>query len=288
MPAGGLAATSRPARRPAFAMQGLSGQKIASIVCTDDVVLLSDRFDPNGHLLRRLGVITAGTGAELTYDPNQIQVAGQGTMVAEDYRPPEPNRAPRAATQPAEGLERPQQTKFRWDRSMRLTQKDRKVDLDGNVEMVHRSGQYVLAQGVNTPPWPELKGGRVTTLLCDQLRAFFSEPQAGAAATKPAGAGLEGGPRIGQPTQITAIGDVNLVDGLRQKRTIVGQQLEYTRDTDIVKVRGYRGGQPKAEAVMSYKDLDTNKLQEWRSPLIIWFRATDRIVTEEGTGSGSR
>ena len=288
MPAGGGSAAGRANRRPALTMQGYSGQRVARIIGTGDVKMFSNRLDPNGCLTRRLSVIALGPDGELLYDPNKVQVAGMGTMVAEDYRAPEPNRAGRASSQPIEGMDRPQKTTFWWDRSMQLTQKDRKVELEGNVAMRHVSGLYVQAPGEKTPPWPALKGGRVTTLRCDQLQAFFSEAQGGPTAASTGGMALEGGPRIGQPTQILAVGDVDLDDGVRQKRHITGQQLEYRRTPEVFTIWGHRTDQPKAAALMTLKDLDANTYREWSSPHIVWNVTTGRIETDEGTGTGGR
>ena len=68
--------------------------------------------------------------------------------------------------------------------------------MEGNAIMVHRSGQYVLSKGLNVTTWPALTAGRLTRLRCGKLSATFAPADANlAAASRPAGDELEGGPR---------------------------------------------------------------------------------------------
>ena len=285
-------ADERRSVRTALRMDSYSRRRVAMIVADDNVVMLSSRQDPDGKLLRRLKV----TGDRLLHDANsgETHVYGKGTMLAEDYRPPEPTTSPTpAAARPGEDIGRPNQTGFWWDKVMSLHQPDGNADgkvvLQGNVQMVHRSGRFVLSKGLNVPAWPVLKSGRVTTLGCNMLEADFAEADANAT-SRPASAepALEGGPRIGPLVRFYAMGDVRLEDGDRQKRTATCQQLEYKREPDMVTLLGTLPGKPRAAAVLSYKDLDAQTRQEWASPKIVWYRKTDRVETEETIGGGIR
>jgi lipopolysaccharide export system protein LptA len=279
---------SRSARRGNLSMDSFGQPKVDKIVGNGGVVMRSSTVDPVGHLLRRLQV----TGEQLVYEPNQVQVFGKGWMTAEDYRPPDSNRLARASTQPSEDVQRPMQTAFWWDHLMSLSQGEREVVIEGNVQMVSHSGQYVLAEKINAPPWPPLKGGRLMTMRSDRAQVFFAPPEAVSGATgKATGLSMEGGPRIGQPTRFYALGGVRLVDGFRKINEINGQQVEFTRNPDIVRVWGYMPGQPKASAVMSFKDPDAGpygKRDPIVSPRIIWYRATDRIEAEDVSAGGSK
>jgi hypothetical protein len=250
----------------------------------------SSRLDPNDRLLRRLKV----TGPQLVYDPNRVQIFGQGRMLVEDYRPPTARDVARSASRPAEGLPRPQQTVFWWDTLLSFGQRDRSILQEGNVVMVHNSGQYVKAEGVLLPPWPELKTGRVITLRCQRLSGTFAEADASARAGGAADLGLEGGPRIGEPVLLWALGDVTMEEGVRKTRKAVGQHLEYRKRDERtgevierVTILGYQPGQPKAKAVLTFKDLDAGRQRPpTSSPSIIWFLNSDRIITDEVSAGG--
>jgi len=290
------ARASQPATRPAeerqrrfggmaVEMERYSRRKISMILADKDITLRSRRENDANQLLRRVQL----AGQRLIYDAENARMTmlGRGTFVAEDYNPPR-RREPAGESQLGLGgtIDRPSQTAFEWDRSMQFSQASRVVVLDGQVTMVHRSGdKVVLAEMLNVPreQWGELKDGRRTILKCDNMLAKFAP--ADKPATQPAGDVLEQGPDLGPVEMFSATKDVNLKDGPWQ---VVAQRLVYDRVRDLAVIWGFTEGAPVASATVYNEDPTTGRSQSWASPKIVWYRQNNRIVTEEVTGAGGR
>jgi hypothetical protein len=256
----------------------------------EKVVLFSRRTDAKGRLLQRLKV----RGDRLTWDAQreQIDIAGAGKMVVEDYRPP---RKPDGRAEDdgdadltGDGVRRPFQTAFTWEKLMTLNQAKRRAIMEGRVRMAHASGKHlVLARELNVPDWGKLAAGRFTRLSCGKLIAKFApaEPDEPETATRPA---ADSGPRIGPLTYFEAIGDVNLKDGVREVRWIIAERLLYNRPTELVEIYGALPGEPKKNARLQFDNLDTRRSRTIRSPKILWFRKTDKIIADEISGAGAQ
>jgi len=303
-PAAAVAAAPRRRQRLGVDIERYSRRRISMIVADDDVLMQSRAVDERERILRRLQL----TGGKLIYDAatNRVTMPGPGNFLAEDYQAPRRRRGD-ANDEASAAVDRPSQTGFQWEKSMQLSQDDRMVRLEGNTNMVHRSGaQIVLADELPVPrdTWGRLPAGRKTLLRCETMIAKFGPPEqpatrpatrpGGPAATRPtsrpAGDLLEAGPRLGPLELFSAGGDVNLKDGPRQ---VLGQRIVYNRDKDhpdkeLVIVWGFREDRPPANAVLVHEDPATGRSQTWSSPKIIWYRRDNRIVTEQVTGAGGR
>ena len=246
-------------------------------------------------LMRRMQL----RGEHVVYDAltGQADVIGAGTFLSEDYRKPEPKKPAAATTNPVAspgGLPRPSQTMFAWKKSMRLDQKKRHIRLQERVNMVHRSGNEVLlVKGLRTVPWGRLESGRVTTMRCDKMDAWFAPPQEEKKAKpKPAETGMslaDAGPQFGPLKLFRAAGDVSLEDG---PRTIDGQRLLYDASKKIINVWGYRAGETKrTNARITLRDQDDPAkptVQTIQSPTIIYNIEKETLQTEalDATGGG--
>jgi hypothetical protein len=298
-PASAVAASPSPGNRGAsragrknlsLNLQSFNDMRIARVDANGDVVMASIRMDANDRLLRRLWV----TGPHLVYDPNQVRVMWQGMMLAEDYRAPTPDMLAQAAKRQGMGLTRPQQTTFWWDDSLSLALRDRSAVYEGNVVMVHHAGQYVDANGLRVPPWPQLKAGQAVRLSSRTLVATFAQADPNSAAGN---MGVEGGPNMGELTLVNALGDVAVEEGVRKKRSAVGQCMEYRKydddpartPIDRIRIFGSLPNQPKANAVLTIRDLDSGKQEPpVRSPTITWFMGSDRVIAENVSAGGRR
>lgn len=295
-------ATSAPADASAlgkavFGMSDYGRRRISEIHAENGVVMNSYRQSTaDRSLLRRMEV----TGDKMVYNAatGETVVSGKGTLLNEDYRPPVA-RAPettKPAATPKPGMEfgasadnvqRPFLVGFTWDQSMTLTQKDRTVVFDGNAVMAYRSGMYVPRKpGLVLPAWGDLKNGRVTWLMGNKLSATFAPPDPNS------GRSSGEGPQLGPLDRLLAVSDtiggVSLEDGIRQKREAICQRLDYDRSLDMIWLQGSLPGQPKTEAKLVSKDLDTNKSQTFSGIDIKWFRHNDRVVVDGATGGGIR
>jgi len=300
-PAKASVASSRPADRGPLAMAEYSSRRLSMILADGQVVLQTRRADEQQHLLRRVQLACE----KLIYNAGaaQVDIVGGGTMLSEDYRPPQPKSKSAARTaRPDDALsgnvDSPSQTAFRWAKSLCYMQEQRSINMDGDVLMVHRSGdQVVLADQVNRPDWPQpLPAGRRSEITCDRLLARFAEPPKPATrpATKPASRpatapadDLDLGPRLGPLKLFHATGQVNMRDGTRQ---VLAQRLVYDRSTelDLAIIWGYLPGQPEADAHIYEEDPDKGTSRSWSSPKIIWDRKNDTITADKATGGGGR
>ena len=284
-------------RRLGLDVENFSGRRIAILYLDKAVRVDSSRLDEKDQMIQRMQL----KGDQLTYDAktDQVTVNGHGTFLSEDYRPP---RSDKEAEGGAETLDRPSQTAFEWNKLMNLAQKDRRVVMEGQVKMIHHSGRYLLpTEGLKLPPWPELKEGRLSKVACDRMIAKFAPPAQKAPTTatstaskpvvsRPASDWISG-PAVGALEQFTALKDVNMEDGVRQKRTVQCQRLIYDRPTDVVEVFGALENQAPSNARMIVEDLDAGTSTPYQSPRIIWYRknasrTNERIVTEKLTGAG--
>ena len=264
-----------------------SRRRISMILADRNVTLRSRRENPKNQLVRRIQL----SGDKLIYDAqtSRLTMLRHGTFVAEDYDKPKP-RKPGDADELAEAVDRPSQTAFEWNRSMQFSQQDRLVVLDGDVKMVHRSGnQVLLAESLNVPrdQWGPLEAGRKSVLTCGNMMAKFGEPDKKAKPkTRPArGDVLEEGPDLGPLELFSATRDVNLKDGPRQ---VLAQRLIYNRLNDLAVLWGFLEGQPPANATVLHEDPMTGRSQSWSSSKIIWYRRNNKIVSENVTGAGGR
>ena len=301
-PAAKGAADKRPGRRM-IRMEQYSRRRIIMVVARDNVVLRSQRQTPKHELQRRLELSARD---QLMYDVqgSKIEVTGPGSLVSEDYRPPR-KQTPGQGTDPASAMantERPAQTLFQWKESMKMSQLQRRVDLEGDVMMVNRSGDKILLAGdLNIAPMPgKLPAGRITAMTCQNLRADFGEPEPekkvkktvtpitvsvkdAATKTENRVGYFDMGPRLGPLDLFNAVGKVNLKDGPRQ---LIGERLLYIRKEDTATIWGNVPGQPTANASLFHEDPGTQQSQSWSSPKIIWHRKDNRIETEQVTGGG--
>jgi hypothetical protein len=196
-------------------------------------------------------------------------------------------------------FDRPYQWAFEWGKFMSFDQKERLVTMDTDVKMIYHGGMYLIPpEGLNVPPWPDLKEGRLTKIRCGWLEAKFAprvpRPTSGpATATTSAPASREAeewvmGPKLGPLERFTARHSVNMEDGVRQKRQILCQELLYDRPTDVVTIYGFLRNQPPANAVLIYEDKDAGTSSPMQSPKIIWYRKNDRIETPQLSAEGGR
>jgi hypothetical protein len=297
---GGAAEASRPtapARRRAIAvgLEDYSAQKLAMIVADGNVEALSNRLRADGHLLRQLKLTTP----RLVYDASkdEMNAFNRGTLMLADYRPParRPARPRRPRPLSADNVRTPYQAVFRWDKLMSLhtasgpdPNDEPNVVLKGNVAAVFFSGRYVvLADRLNTPPWPEDMGGRKTRLRCERLAATFRRA---ADANRPGG-----GPRVGTLKHFNAQGGVNLVDGDRVRWQAVCESLDYDQKADRLILLGYLPGEPRKMATLRREDFRTMP-PKVDPPVsaegIIWVRQNERqrehITVFDVSGAGGR
>ncbi|MCP4376379.1 MAG: hypothetical protein GY794_09420, partial [bacterium] len=254
-------------------MANYSQRKLIKLTADKNVVLTSHRLNPENLLLRRVRL----QGEHLVYNTltGIVNMDKSGAMIAEDYRKPLPKAA--SKTEDSQSIERPMLTVFQWKKSMELSQKERVVVMRGDVNMVHRSGAFVLPEiaGLKVPDYGKnVPAGRKTNLRCNELLAMFDPPKEKQPTTKPAKGSTDPfdvGPKIGPLKFFKATGDVNLLDGNKQ---VVGQRLIYSRLKELFQVYGYLPNHPKANALIIDKDPQKQTEKVIKSPKILWWRAT--------------
>jgi len=229
-------------------------------------------------------------------------VIGAGTFLSEDYRPPEKKaEAPRRLSAPAGvggQIDRPSQTLFAWKKSMFLSQKHRHVNLQKDVTMIHRSGNEVLViRGMKTEPWGELEKGRKTKLRCENMDAWFDEPEPSvnmkSESPDKTDLLLAAGPRLGPLKMFSAVLDVTFEDGPYK---IDGQKILYSGQTPlpgtdeklrVVTVWGYLpDDKRRTNARITYEDPETKRVQAWESPTLVYDMTNEKIRTEKMEGGG--
>jgi len=291
-PASQPAGEAQP-RRIGIGLERYSRRRLEILIAEDDVTLQSLRQDGKGYMIQRLQL----TGQRLIYDArsNEMNVFGAGTLLAEDYRPPQVAAGKTdQASEMSEGLQRPSQTVFEWSRSMQLSQERRLVVMDGGVGMVHRSGEQVVLTAqerkeLNVPPWGELASGRKSVLVCGKLMARFNPPdkEPAAPATAPSDY-LQPGPRLGQLELFSATEKVNLKDG---RWRVLGQRLLYHRPHGLAVVWGFLEGEPLANAIAMEEDPEMGTLRQVSSPKIHCYLEHGQITkakAQKVTGAGVR
>ena len=301
-------AAKKPARQArasrlgamALSMEQYSQRRISMIYAEKDIVLTSRREDEKNRLVRQMEL----KGEKLIYDAEseRITMLGRGTLMAEDYGKPRPQK-PAGADGTIAAVDRPSQSAFAWNKSMELSQKDRVVTLEGGVIMNHRSGDQILGRDkLNVPrdQWGTLRAGRKTRLDCDTMLAKFGEPDKKPAtqpATQPstrptrrsAGDLLREGPPLGPLDLFLATGDVSLrAQEKSGQRHVLGQRLIYNREKDLADVYGFLEGKPVAKASISYEDPQTGRTNTVESPRFIWYISDNRVFAADVSASGGR
>ncbi len=275
-----------------FGVERMGRRKVSMIMADGDVEFASRREDPDtSKLLTRLKLdadqaMFDARPDEKGEESHEMHVIGEGTLVLEDYRPPEKQTdEQRDSSAVIPRGQKPLQAVFNWKKFMTLHQESREVRMKGDVKVVYRSAKQVVGtDNLNVPDWGELPTGRRTVLLCDNLTASFTPPE------KPAAAGAVAdatGPAVGELKKFTAMQEVNLNEGPWQ---FLGDVMIYNRHEDRTKdkviLRGHMAGEPTTDAHLFYEDDKTGQSQKWSSPQILFFPATQRVETGKVTGGG--
>ena len=262
-------------RRMALDFQRYSNRRLTMIMAHGSVVLASREEDDQERLLRRLQL----AGDQLMYDVTleELTMAGPGSLMVEDYRPPARESGDDEPTDESlpgasQAMARPSQSAFQWTDRMRLSQDQRVVELVGRVWMDHRTGnQIVQLPGLRTQPMGRITDGRWTRIQCQRMLAEFGEPEPAEAsdqAAEAAGDKYDVGPQIGPLERFVATRDVHLVDRLAAGDLHVrGQQLEYDRVGEVATVWGFLEGQPVANAELIY---EAGESEAFSNPKIIF------------------
>ncbi len=277
-----------------FGVERFARRKVSMILADGNVEFTSRRQETDtSKLLTRMklsadeAMFDARPGTE-GEESHEIHVIGQGTLVFEDYRPPQEKsqRAPDNDSFIPRG-QKPLQAVFNWKKFMTLHQKSREVRMKGDVKVVYRSASQVVGTDrLNVPDWGDLPPGRRTVLLCNNLTAGFDPPDTPADTD----AVRTTGPPVGDLRQFTATEDVNLTEGPWQ---FLGEVMIYNRhpedrDKDLVILRGHMPGKPVADANLFYEDGQTGQSQKWASPQILFYPGSQRVETGKVTGGGVR
>ncbi|MHC4984624.1 MAG: hypothetical protein ACYTFO_00555, partial [Planctomycetota bacterium] len=265
-------------RRMALDFQRYSSRRLAMIMAHGSVVLASREEDAEQRLLRRLQL----AGDQLMYDVvlEELTMAGPGSLMVEDYRPPDPrdnddDSSDESLPGSSQAMARPSQSAFQWTERMRLSQDERVVELIGRVWMDHRTGNQIhQLPGLRIQPMGRIDDGRWTQIQCQRMLAEFGEPEVAQAseeaaeAAEAAGDKYDIGPQIGPLERFVAMRDVHLVDRLAAGDLHVrGEQLEYDRLGEVATVWGFLEGQPVANAELIYEAGDS---QAFSNPKIIF------------------
>ena len=278
------------AEEPAATDGAYANQDVTKIKIDGNVTLIMVRNDPQGHLVRRL--FLKGESFDVDIVEKLVNGHDAGSLSVEDYRQPESAQSSASGGAIGSGgVRRPNQTAFDWTDVMSLSQATGEVILSGEVKMVHCSGKYLkLTEGervaLNVPDWPELDFGRITKIRCDRMSAVFDQPASRQRSENDDANGDSA--IIGDLKSFYASGDVRVVDGERQKRTIDCQHLRYNRLEDIVKILGRQVGGESTKATMYFEDLDTGDSKRWSYNAMTWYRRNDKVVADDVTGGGVR
>ncbi len=173
-------ATTRPAKRPAETprLAALGTQRVKTVTADTNVKMVSRWHDAEGLLFRRMQIESRHLLFNAT--ARQITAKTPGSLSAEDYRPPKPEKKTEAGTASRStdsvSIGRPSQTLLRWSRSLQLRRQPTywSAELAGGVELRHRSGGKIV--GIDTlpiPKYPKLGKGRELELYCQDLTAHF-------------------------------------------------------------------------------------------------------------------
>jgi len=294
-------AESPGGRRMALDFQRYSNRRLAMIMAHGSVVLASREEDAQDRLLRRMQL----AGDELMYDVvlEELTMAGAGSLMVEDYRPPDPRDADDEPSDEgiagsSQAMARPSQSAFQWTERMRLSQDERVVEMIGRVWMDHRTGnQIVQLPGLRTQPMGRIDDGRWTRIQCQRMVAEFGVPEvaeaseAAAEAAEAAGDKYDIGPKIGPLERFLAMRGVHLVDRLADGDLHVrGQQLEYDRLAETATVWGFLEGQPVANAELVYESGE--EAESFANPKIIFVMegsSVKKVILDDNIyGHGTR
>ncbi|MHC4294805.1 MAG: LptA/OstA family protein, partial [Planctomycetota bacterium] len=274
----------------ALDMREFARRKVAMIIADGDVIVDWRNEDELNRTVQRMRL----KGERLVYDDNsgQVDCFNHGQLLVEDYRPPEPagsDQRPRSADEVSAAVQRPWQTAFEWDKQMQLLLKQRMVIINGDVAMVHVSGNKVnRPQGLSVPEWGELSEGRTVRLGCGKLIARF------APVNKPPGrrrdkqgVTFDPGSRFGPLELFTATRDVTLDD---ERFGLTGQRLRYNRSHGLAILWGYLEGQQRYNAAVTERDPAVGK-RVLKAPKFHCYLEQERlkkIVIAKAVGRGGR
>jgi lipopolysaccharide export system protein LptA len=253
-------------RRMGLSIDRYGNRKLSMIMAFNEIAIQSTRLNETGQLIQRLKV----TGDRLLYDApvNELSIFGQGTLLAEDYKidldaSGQPKR--RADSTGNMTLQSPTQTAILWTREMQILQDDRQVNVSGQVQMIHRSGNQVAKdEALNAPDWGDLDTGRKSNMTCDRLTANFAPaPETDESGEAESGDPWESGPKLGPLEFFEATGQVSMADGDIQ---IVASQMTYDERDDTVVLLGSLPGKPAADATIIYENKQTGEFKSWSRP----------------------
>lgn len=213
-----------------------------------------------------------------------MTVTGYGRLGVWDFRPPDA-KADNSMT--GSNMESPSLSAFEWQKLMTLSQDNRTVLLEGQVQMHHYSGKFMKLSDKqrtewNVADWGQIADGRQTILGCQKLLASFDAPPKN---DKPALQDGTTGPRLGAMRSFQATEDVNLSDGPYR---VLGQRLIYDGPTKMLRVFGYLQGQREALAQIVHSDEKTGRVNQHQGPEVIWNTQTNEIEARKVRGSGGR
>lgn len=256
--------------------QRLARLELSQMTATGDVRLISQLHDDQQYLLRRLRVFTP----ELTYDvPEGVIDADQGgTLVIEDYRPPEPGqRDGEGRPMLQDNLTRPSQTAVRWGDSMRLLMHDdqpSQVTFDGGVRLGHRSGDLVQPPAdARIRPMEQLQAGRYIWLNSEDMIARFGDDADDSA--------VQQGPRVGSLRMFAANGaPVEVGDDTRR---VTGRRVVYDRELDVAQIFGNAPGETGGQAFATDPQYGLVGADSW-----IWRMSEGRLIMQNVRATGGR
>jgi len=244
------ASEGAPREELSLDLDSLSQGQLAKVETDGDVVVLYQTRDQQDKLLQEMQL----KADELIYEAQaqQIDCTGYGSLLIEDYRPPDRDRRderPANIERLAVGkIERPWQTAFEWQNMMRLMLDERMVVMEGAVGMVHHSGTNVVgAKNLEVPDWGELTEGRTTTLRCGKLTARFSAPEKDGEQRTLGGEAVtfDPGSQVGDLELFVATKNVVLED---REWELQGRQLSYMPQKDFALLTGHLADEPPANA----------------------------------------
>jgi len=254
---------------------------------------------------------------ELHYWPQdkRVRVKGAGSLLAEDYRAPEPRDEREPAGPLSGGLQRPYQTGFAWSKSLDWSRTDGvcRAVLEGRPPNVwtisHASGNRIA--GARQFGAAGLTAGQTFKLASEHLLAEFAAPPE---KDTPAAEPGEGGQaeraalpaefedlKVGPMRRFAARRHVNLRYGEKDDLwQAMGQRLVFDRTEqaaraaggrDVAVLWGYLPGEPKAAASLHHMTRGRRpQSQPVASPrILMYFRDGELVDVETGrvVGTGS-
>ncbi len=255
-------------------------KKPVRVLAEGNVVVLSSRVDRDNPkmLLSRMRM----AGPKLTVDlrTEQLDITGAGSLLIEDYRLPQAAQKNLAAirkrpSRPKDPLmgdlsgRGPSQTVFTWANSMTYFLENNLAVLDRSVSMIHLEGRSMvlgedLAQAMDVDIAKLPMNQRKSALTCENLTVEFLRTQSsGRRDRSPLDAAGSA-----ELKRLIATGNIYLEDG---GRSLVGEELTYFRDRNVITVRGTSGNH--ARIFME----EGGRVMREVGPLIRWNRSTGEI-----------